>query len=190
MLKTILITAAVVIVGFVILVATRPADFRVTRTAAVSAPPSVVFAQVNELRKWEAWSPWGKLDPAMKQTYEGPPAGTGAAYGWSGNKNVGEGRMTITECRPNEFIRFNLEFVKPFAGICTTEFTFQPQGDQTAVTWTMSGKNNFMAKAMGLFMNCDKMVGGQFDQGLAAMKSVAETAAKNNEATVSIAGKP
>jgi len=178
MLKKILIVVALVVVVFVIIVALQPAEFHVARTASVAAPAEVVFAQVNELKKWEAWSPWVKIDPAMKQTYEGPASGTGASSQWAGNSQVGEGRMTITESRPNELIRFNLEFFKPMAGTCVAEFSFKPEGNQTAVTWSMSGRNNFIAKAMCLFMNMDKMVGGQFETGLAQMKSITEAAPK------------
>jgi uncharacterized protein YndB with AHSA1/START domain len=177
MSKKILIVLSVIIVAFLILVATRPMDFRVARTTAIAAPTPIVFAQVNELKKWEAWSPWAKLDPNAKSSYEGPPAGVGAVFGWSGNKNVGEGRMTITESKRNELVRFRLDFEKPMKGTSTAEFTFETEGNQTAVTWSMFGKKNFMAKAMSLFMDCDKMVGGQFEQGLAAMKSVAEAEA-------------
>ncbi len=183
MLKTILIIVAVVVVLFVIVVALQPADFRVARSAAMSAPATVVFAQVNDFHKWEAWSPWAKLDPAAKNSFEGTAAGTGAIFRWAGNKEVGEGSMTITESRPSDLIRIKLEFLKPFASTCTAEFTFKPEGNQTAVSWSMAGKKNFMSKAVGLFMSCDKMVGGQFEKGLAAMKSVVEAAPKPSTAT-------
>ena len=176
MITYILIGLAAVVVLFVIIVASRPSAFRVVRSASVSAPAPVVFAQVNELRKWEAWSPWAKMDPNAKYTFEGPPAGDGASMAWAGNNKVGEGRMTIIESRPNDLVRFKLEFYKPMAGVCTADFTFKPEGNQTAVTWSMEGRNNFMAKAFGLFVNCDTMVGGQFEQGLASMKSIAEAA--------------
>ena len=178
MLKKILLGIAVIVVVFVIIVALQPAEYHVARTATIAAPAEVVFAQVNELKKWEAWSPWVKIDPAMKQTYEGPASGTGAISRWAGNNQVGEGSMTITESRPNELIRFNLEFIKPMAGTSTSEFSFKPEGNQTTVTWSMSGRNNFSAKAMCMFMNMDKMVGGDFERGLAQMKSVAEAAPK------------
>ena len=178
MLTKILIALAVIVVVFAAIVAMQPSEFRVTRTAAISAPPAAVFAQVNDLHKWEAWSPWVKLDPAMKKTYEGAPAGTGAIHAWAGNNQVGEGRMTITESRPNELIRFKLEFLKPFAVTNTAEFSFKPEGNQTVVTWSMAGENNFIAKALHLFMNMDKMVGGPFEKGLAQMKSVVEAAPK------------
>jgi len=178
MLLKILIVFAVIIVAFLVVVALQPAQFRVTRTATIAGPPQAVFPHVNELRKWDAWSPWAKLDPNAKNSFEGPSAGAGAVMAWAGNKQVGEGRMTITESRPNERVVFRLEFYKPMAGTCDAEFTFKAEGSQTVVSWTMTGKNNFMAKAVGLFMNCEKMVGGQFEQGLAAMKSVVEAAPK------------
>ena len=178
MFKKILLAVAVIIVIFLIIVATRPADYRVTRSTTIAAPPPVVFTQVNDFHKWEAWNPWGKIDPAMKLTYEGPSSGKGAVYSWIGNKDVGEGRMTITESRPSDLILINLEFFKPMAGVSSTEFTFKPEGNQTVVTWTMTGKNNFIAKAMCMFMNMDRMIGGQFEKGLAAVKTVAETSPK------------
>ena len=178
MLIKILIGVVVVVGVFAVIVAMRPSDFRVERSAVVSAPAPVVFAQVNDLHNWDAWSPWAKLDPAAKQTFDGPRAGTGAAFAWAGNNQVGEGRMTITESRPYELIRFRLDFVKPFAVTNTAEFTFTPRGVQTAVTWSMSGRQNFMAKAFCMFMSMDKMVGGEFEKGLAQMKSVAESANK------------
>jgi uncharacterized protein YndB with AHSA1/START domain len=174
MLMKILVVVAVILLGFLGVVAMRPGEYRVARTVIISAPAPAVFAQVNDFHKWEAWNPWAKLDPAMKQTYEGAPTGTGAIYTWTGNKQVGEGRMTLTESRPNELIRINLEFLKPFAATSTAAFTFTPQGNQTAVTWSMNGKLNFMAKAIHLFMDMDKMIGANFEKGLAHMKSVVE----------------
>jgi uncharacterized protein YndB with AHSA1/START domain len=179
MLKKILIGLAVIIVVFIAVVAMQPSEMRVERSATISAPAPVVFAQVNDFHNWKAWSPWAKLDPAMKETYEGAPAGTGAVYGWAGNKEVGEGRMTIVESRPDERINIKLEFLKPFAATNVTDFTFKPQGDQTAVTWTMTAQNNFISKAMCLFMDMEKMIGDQFSQGLAQMKAIAEAAPKS-----------
>ncbi len=177
MLKKILIGLAVLLVVFLVVVATRPSEFRVQRSATMNASAPTVFAQVNELKKWEAWSPWAKMDPSMKQSYEGPAAGNGAVYKWDGNNQVGAGKITISESQPSEMVRFKLDFLRPFESTCTTIFTFKPEGNQTAVTWTMEGKNNFIGKAMSLFMDCDKMVGGQFEQGLAQMKSIVETTA-------------
>lgn len=173
-----LIVLAVIVVGFVIVVALRPAGFRVSRTAAISAPAPVVFAEVNDFRKWGAWSPFEKLDPAMKKTYEGAPAGTGAVYTWAGNRNAGEGRATITESRPNELIRIRLDFAKPFRGTSVAEFAFKPAGDGTAVSWSLIGENNFVCRAMCLFVSMDKMCGRQFEAGLADLKKVVESTPK------------
>jgi Polyketide cyclase / dehydrase and lipid transport len=171
----ILIVIAVVVALLIVVIATRPADFFISRSTIISAPPQAVFPQVNDFHNWEAWSPWAKIDPEMKMTFAGPAAGTGAVYTWTGNSKVGEGHMTIVESRASDLVRIKLEFLKPFAATNATEFTFQPQGSQTAVTWSMSGKRNFMTKAMGLVMSMEKMLGGQFDQGLAKMKVIAET---------------
>ena len=178
MLNIILIAAAVIVVLFVIFVAMRPSDFRITRTARISAPAGVVFANVNDLHKWEAWSPWAKMDPNAKSTFSGPDAGPGATMAWSGNNKIGEGRMTIADSRTNDVIRLKLEFIKPFKANNNAEFTFQAEGDQTVVTWSMTGKNNFMVKAVGLFMNCDKMIGGEFEKGLASLNSVTQMMAE------------
>lgn len=176
MLAKIFIGLAVIVVVSVVVVALRPSEFRVERAATISAPPPVVFAQVNDFRKWDAWSPYARRDPAMKKSFEGAPAGVGAIYRWSGNHEVGEGRTTIIESRPHDLIRIKLEFVRPFAATNTAEFTFRPEGERTAVTWSLAGRNNFMGKAVGLFMNMDRMVGGDFEKGLARMKSVVEAA--------------
>ncbi len=170
MIKKILLGLAALVAVFLIIVATRPADFKVTRSAIIPAPPAAVFAQVNDLHKWDAWSPWAKLDPNSKATFEGPAAGAGASMAWAGNDKVGEGRMTITDSRPNEEIHMRLEFIKPFQGTSETEFLFAPEANGTRITWTVSGKNNFVGKAFSLFVDCDKMMGGQFEQGLENMQ--------------------
>jgi len=176
MLKKVLLTLAALIVVFLIIVSLQPPTFRVTRSALISAPAAAVFAQMNDFHKWEDWSPWAKLDPAMQQTYEGASAGAGAIYTWAGSSKVGEGKMTLLESRSHDLIRINLEFLKPVASACLMEFTFKPEASGTAVTWEMTGTNNFVGKAFSLFMNMDKMVGGDFEKGLAQIKSIAETA--------------
>ena len=183
MLVKVLIVVAILLVVFVIVVATRPSQFRIVRSATMNAPAEVVFAQVNDFHAWRAWSPWEEKDPALKRTYEGPPAGKGTVYSWAGNKDVGEGRMTITESRPGELVRIKLEFLKPFAATNTAEFTFVPQGEQTAVTWAMEGHNGFMAKAFCMFMDMDKLIGGDFEKGLAGMKRVVESAPAAQQTT-------
>lgn len=169
--------AALVII-FLIVVAMQPSTFRISRSATVAAPAAAVFPHVNELKKWQPWSPWMKMDPNAKSTFEGPEGGKGAAMTWAGNNEVGEGKMTIIESKPNELVRFRLDFYKPMPGTSEAEFTFKPEGAGTVVTWSMSGTNNFIGRAMCLVMNMDKMVGGQFDKGLASMKAIVETPAK------------
>jgi polyketide cyclase/dehydrase/lipid transport protein len=174
MLVNILIVLAVLVLVLAGVVAMRPSEFRIVRTATMAAPAPAVFAQVNDFHNWQAWSPWAKRDPAMKQAYAGAAAGTGAIYTWAGNREVGEGRMTLLESRPSELIRVSLEFLKPFAATSIAEFTFTPERDRTAVTWSMTGRRNFVAKTLDLVMNMDRMIGGDFEKGLAAMTSVVE----------------
>jgi hypothetical protein len=168
----------VLVAGFSVVVAMQPSTFRVVRSTTIAAAPADVFAQVNDFHNWEAWSPWAKLDPAAKNTFEGPSSGTGAVFSWSGNSQVGEGRMTIMDSRPSELIRIKLDFVRPMESTCTTEFSFKPQGEQTEVTWSMFGESNFIGKAFCLFMDMDKTVGGDFERGLAQMKAAAERTAR------------
>jgi hypothetical protein len=165
---------AVLIVAFVVAVALRPAAFRIARSTTIAAPASVIFPHVNDLHAWEAWSPFEKIDPNMKRSYEGPRAGVGASQVWSGNSQAGEGRSTITESHPNDHIRLKLEFKRPMKATNTADFTFKPEGAQTVVTWSMSGENGFMGKAFSMIVNMDKMLGKEFDKGLASLKSVAE----------------
>jgi uncharacterized protein YndB with AHSA1/START domain len=178
MLKKTLFALLGIIAALAVIVVLQPSDFRISRSTTIAAPAATVFEQVNDFHKWDGWSPWAKLDPNMKQSHEGAPTGVGASYWWSGNDQVGEGRMTLTESRPSEMIRIKLEFLKPFAATNTAEFSFKPDGNQTTVTWSMFGSNNFMAKAFGLVMNMDKLVGADFEKGLAQLKTVAETAGK------------
>lgn len=174
MLPIILAILAVLLVGFLAFVATRPAAFRYTRSLAIAAPAETLFAQVDDLRKFQDWNPWAKLDPQCAFTFEEATTGTGASYHWKGNSKVGEGRMTITESRPHELVRSRLEFIKPFASTNVAEFTFKPEGGRTLVTWTMTGENKFMSKLMGVFMNFEQMIGRDFEQGLATLKTLAE----------------
>ena len=178
MLMKILIATVVVLAALAAFVATRPAEFSVTRSASISAPAPAVFVHVNELRNWQAWSPWAQKDPQMKQDYEGPAAGVGAVTSWQGNNDVGEGRMTIVESKPHELVRFRLEFFKPFAATNSAEFLFKEQGGSTTVTWTMQGKNNLIGKAMGVVFDFDTMIGADFEQGLAGIKQIVESGPK------------
>src|SRR5262249_39717001 len=160
-----------------VIVAMQPAEFRIERSTTIAAPAPVVFAQVNDFHKWDAWSPWAKLDPDVKNSYEGAPAGQGGMLAGAGNSQGGEGGLAITGGRPNELIRIKLELVRPFAATNTAQFAFKPDGDRTAITWSMFGHNNFVSRAVFLFVDMDKALGGEFEKGLAGMKSVAETSA-------------
>jgi hypothetical protein len=174
MLKKILIAIVAIVAAFLIVVAVQPSEFSVERTTAIAAPAGAVFEQVDNLRKWDAWSPWAKLDPAAKVTFEGPDAGQGAAMGWSGSEKIGEGKMTIVESKPGEAIKIKVDILKPYQGSIDSEFGFKPNGDKTDVTWTMSGHQNFVQKAFCLLMNGKKMMGEDLEKGLAQLKAVAE----------------
>ncbi len=178
MVKKILAAIAAVIVLFIVIVALQPSQFHVERSATIAAPPAAVFAQINDFHKWEAWSPWVKIDPAAKMSYEGQEAGVGAIFRWDGNSEVGQGSMTILESKPNELIRIQLAFVKPFEDTASTSFMLKPNGEGTKVTWSMDGKNNFVGRAICMFMNMDKMIGGKYEEGLANMKAIVEAEKK------------
>jgi hypothetical protein len=172
----ILLALAFIAIIFFVVIAGRPDEFVVSRFTKISASPEKVFPHVNDLHAWESWSPWAKLDPNAKNSFSGAASGVGSAMSWDGNKKVGVGKMTITDSRANEFVRLKLEFIRPFAATNTAEFNFNPDGSQTDVTWSMTGKNNFFFKVFGLFVNCDNMIGKDFEKGLAAIKSAAEAA--------------
>ncbi len=168
-----------VLVGIVLvflgIVAMQPTDYKITRSAVIAAPPNAVFAHVNDFHLWDAWSPWAKLDPNAKNSFDGPAYGEGAKFAWSGNDDVGEGSMEILKSQPAEHIDIKLAFVRPFEDQCAVAFDFKPQGEQTEVVWKMEGKNNFIGKIFCLFMNMDEMVGKDFEKGLANMKQVVES---------------
>jgi hypothetical protein len=171
------IAAAVVVVmiaGILVYATIRPDSFTVTRSIAIKAPPDKIFAMIDDLHAWGAWSPYEKKDPDMKRVFSGAAAGKGAAYAWDGNKNVGAGRMEIVEATPPSKIAIELDFVKPFEGHNMAEFTMVPQGDNTTVTWRMYGPSPYVAKVMGTFFDMDKMIGNDFAAGLASLKTVAE----------------
>ncbi|MBI4892604.1 MAG: SRPBCC family protein [Acidobacteria bacterium] len=175
MLKKILIGVAVAIVLLVGAIMAQPDHYKVVRSAAIAAPPEAVFGQVNNFHNWAAWSPWAKLDPQMKETFTGPESGQGSLYEWAGNKDVGKGRMTILESKAPELVRIKLEFIEPFADVADTHFRFAPDGQGTRVEWEMAGDNNFLSKAMCLFMGgMDKMIGPDFEKGLAQLKAASE----------------
>lgn len=173
MITKILFGLVAVLVLFLAYAATRPADYRVERSAALPASAAALFAQVNDHHKFNAWNPFLKLDPNVKNTYSGPTSGVGAACSWEGNRNIGAGSSTIVESRPGELVRMRMDWKRPMEGTATVDFTFRPTGDRTVVTWAMYGKNNFMGKVVSVFMDCEKMCGPAFEQGLADLGKVA-----------------
>ena len=175
MIKKLLTLLIVLIAAIAVVAAMQPADFSVERSATYDVPAQTIFEHVNDLHKWQEWSPWAKIDPSAMLTYDGPQAGVGAAMAWSSeNREVGKGRMTITDSRINELIKLRLDFTEPMQATNTADFRFKSNGSQTTVTWSMSGQKNFLMKVIGLFMNCEQMVGDEFDKGLANLKSVAK----------------
>ena len=174
MFNLIAIGVLVVIGAFLLYAATRPDTFRVARTATIKAPPEKIFALINDLRSMQTWSAWEKMDPGMKRTHGGAASGPGATYAWAGNKQIGEGRMEITESSPPSKVSIRMDFIKPFAAVNTLEFTLQPDGGSTRVTEAIFGPSPFISKVMSIVCNADKMIGGKFDESLAELKTMAE----------------
>ena len=174
MIKKIIITVVVLIAAVLIFAATRPDMFSVQRAMLIKAPPEKIFPLINDFHNWSAWSPWEKLDIAMKKTHSGTASGKGAVYAWEGNNKVGQGSMEITESSSPVKIIMKLDFIKPFEGHNIAEFTLQTQGDATHVQWLMHGPSPYMTKIMGLFFNMDNLIGKDFEVGLANMKALAE----------------
>jgi len=173
-LVTVLLGVFVVVAAVLAIAACKPNDFHIQRAISVQAPSTRIFELINDLHAWPAWSPWAKLDPQMKTTYSGPKQGVGAGYSWSGNGKVGEGSMRIRESVPASKVLLELKFLKPFKASNQCVFSLQPTGDTTRVIWAMDGKNLFMSKVMGLFINMDKFIGKDFERGLESLKQVAE----------------
>jgi uncharacterized protein YndB with AHSA1/START domain len=174
MLKKIAMGIVILVIVVLGYAATRPGTFRVERTASISAPPEKVYELLSDFHNWPAWSPWEKMDPAMKKTHSGAASGTGAVYAWEGNSKVGKGRMEITAATAPSSVVMRLDFLSPFEAHNTAEFTLRAHDESTEITWAMYGANNFMCKVMGLVCSMDKMVGKDFETGLASLKDLAE----------------
>lgn len=177
MLKKILAGLVVVFAAFFAFVATRPDEFMISRSTSINAPATIVFEHLNDFHEWQGWSPWDKIDADLKRTYSGPDTGVGATYHWEG-KETGEGEMKITDAKAGEHVGISLNFIKPFPAENTVDFDLVKEGEGTKVTWRMNGKSNFMSKLFGTFVNMDKMVGADFEKGLADLKKHAEADAK------------
>lgn len=173
MLFSILIGLGIIVAVILVLASTKPNTVRYERSIAINATPERILPHVHDFRKWAAWSPWDKMDPTMKREYSGAPYGVGARYGWNSKGQPGEGSMEILEASSNG-VKVDLRFVRPFKNECLATFHFAPQGTATAVRWTMDGPNLFMGKLFSVFMNMDKMIGKDFEAGLAALKAEAE----------------
>ncbi|MDP1948025.1 MAG: SRPBCC family protein [Nitrospirota bacterium] len=174
MLKKIGIIGALLVVSLLAYAATKPDTFRVQRTATIAAPPEKVFGLIQDLHQWAFWSPWEKMDPAMKKSYSGAPQGAGAALEWDGNTDVGTGRMEIVSTVPSSRVVIKLDFLKPFEAHNQAEFIVEGSESSTSVTWAMHGPQPFIMKVMDLVMGMDKMVGKDFETGLANLKQLAE----------------
>ena len=174
MIKAILIGIVALIAGVLIFAATKPDTFRVVRSTTIKAPADKVFPLINDFRNWGSWSPYEKKDPAMKRTFGATTSGKGAAYAWDGNKEIGQGSMEITEASAPSEVRLKLDFVKPIEAHNIVDFTLKPEGDATRVTWAMHGPAPFISKLMQVFFNMDKMIGTDFEAGLANLKAIAE----------------
>jgi carbon monoxide dehydrogenase subunit G len=174
MFKKIAVAVVVLIAAVLVFAATKPDTFRVQRSASVKAPPEKIFALLNDFYRWDVWSPWEKKDPAMKRTFSVATSGKGATYAWEGNRDVGQGRMEITESVPPSKVAIKLDFLEPFETHNMVEFTLEPKGDATNITWAMQGDTPYFAKIIHVFLDMDKMVGKDFETGLANLKAVAE----------------
>jgi hypothetical protein len=174
MLKIVSIIILLTIAAILIFAATKPDSFRVQRSISIKASPEKIFAELNNFHRWEAWSPWEKLDPAVRRTYSGPENGVGAIYAWEGNSDVGQGRMTIIESALSLKLLLDIEFIKPFAAKNKVEFTLSKQGENTVVTQAMYGPSPYLSKLMSLVFNMDKMVGSKYEEGLSSLKVISE----------------
>lgn len=174
MIKLMLIVIVAAIAGLLIFAATRPDTFRVERSTSIKAPPDRIFALINDLAVWRTWSPYEAKDPNMKRTLGSVTSGKGAVYEWDGDKNVGQGRMEIIESTPPSRLLIKLDFLKPFEAHNTADFTLEPQGDDTRVTWAIYGPMPYVSKLMSVFFSMDSMIGKDFEVGLASLKTVAE----------------
>ncbi len=173
-LLVIVILAVVAVAGLLVYAATRPNIFRVERAVSIDATPERIFAFLSDFHNWPTWSPWEKIDPALTRTYSGAESGPGAVYAWSGNKKVGAGQMEIVEASPPTRVAIKLDFVRPFEAHNRVDFKLIPEGQGTRVVWAMHGPSPYIAKVMGVVMNMDRMVGKDFETGLANLKAAAE----------------
>ena len=180
-LKVIALVIAVLLAAVLIYASTRPDTFRVERSTRIQAPPEKIYAVMSDFRRFPEWSPYEHRDPAMQRTLGATTSGAGAVYAWTGNSQVGSGRMEITAVSPPTSVTIKLDMIKPIEGHNVVEFTLTPDGDFTAVTWAMQGPSPFISKLMGLFINMDRMIGTDFEAGLATLKTNIESPGATHE---------
>jgi uncharacterized protein YndB with AHSA1/START domain len=190
MLKTVALVLVGLVAAVLVYAATRPDTFRVRRATSIKAPPEEIFPLIDDFRSWRAWSPYERKDPAMRRAFTGAPRGKGAVYEWDGNKEVGQGRLEIVDTAPPSRVTLTLDFVRPFEAHNTVDFTLSPRGDTTEVAWELRGTNRYVSKLIGLFVDMDRMIGGDFETGLASLKAAAERRALGAPAGVVGAGAP
>lgn len=174
MINAILGGLFLLVVVVLIYAATKPDTFRVERSISIKAPAEKIFPLIDDFHRWEQWSPWEKVDPALKRTYSGAASGQGAAYAWFGNKEIGQGKMEIIESTPPTRLLIKIDFLVPFEAHNTVEFTLRAQGDSTVLSHAMFGPSPYLARLMGLFFSMDKMIGDKFEEGLGSLKAIAE----------------
>ena len=173
MLKKIGLVLLALVAAVLVFAATRPGSFSVERRIVIQAPADRILPLISDFHRWADWSPWEKIDPAMKRSFGGPPAGVGATYGWQGNQEVGSGRMAVRQATPGK-VSIQLDFIEPFEGHNTADFLLAPKDGGTELRWVMSGPATFVTKLMGVFVSMDRMIGPDFEKGLAQLKAVAE----------------
>ncbi|NHZ34977.1 SRPBCC family protein [Massilia rubra] len=174
MIRRIALVLVLLFIGILGMAAMQPNTFSVTRSVTIKAPPEKILGLVGDFHQWQGWSPWERLDPGMQRVHSGAPSGKGALYAWTGNDDVGAGKMEITELTPPSRVVIKLDFIKPFEVSNVTEFTLVPKDGQTQVSWTMSGPMPFISKIMSVFMSMDRIIGRDFEKGLANLKAAAE----------------
>jgi hypothetical protein len=185
MVKRIALVVVALVAGVLAYAAARPGSFHVERTATIDAAPDRIFPLVNDFHTWSSWSSYEQVDPAMKRTYSGAANGKGAVYEWAGNNMIGEGRMEITDASHPSRVTIKLDFIKPLEGHNIAQFTMVPAADKagaTTVTWTMDGPTPYVGKLIGVFVNMDTMIGGEFETGLANLKAIAERSSDDHAA--------
>ena len=174
MLRKIGLILVVLVMALLVFAATKPDTFTVQRMATINAPADSIYPHIIDFRRWNAWSPWERLDPSMRKSISGAPSGKGAVYAWQGNSDVGQGRMEITEANPPSKVEIKLDFTEPWESTNQTVFTLEPMGNATNVTWTMQGPNQYLGKLMSVFVDMDKMIGKDFERGLTSLKAISE----------------